>query len=90
MQTLEAAFAGGHASSATCHRMATRRTQHDAAKTAHEALSNKFTVYGIELKRVEELKYLGHPTSFINSDVPTLRHNLKNAWEEWQRISWVL
>ena len=77
MQTLEAAFAGGHEASATCHRMTARRTQREAAKTAHEALSNKFTAYGIELKRVNEFKYLGRLTSFVNSDIPAVRYNLK-------------
>ena len=90
MQTLEAAFVGGHESSAACHRMAARWTQHEAAKTAHEALSNKFTAYSIKLKHVEEFKYLERPTSFINSDVPVLRHILKKAQGVWQRISLVL
>ena len=67
---MDAAFAEGHEASATCHRMAARRTQHEATKTAHEALSNKFTAYGIELKRVNEFKYLERPTFFVNSDVP--------------------
>ena len=39
---------------------------------------------------MEEFKYLGRPTSFVNSDVPALRHNLKKARGVWQRISRVL
>ena len=87
---MEAASAERHEASAACHRMAVRRTQYEAAKTAHEALSNKFTAYSIKLKHVEEFKYLERPTSFINSDVPVLRHILKKAQGVWQRISLVL
>ena len=53
--------------------------QHEAAKSAHETPSNKFTAYGIELKHVNEFKYLGRQTSFVNSDVPALCHNLKKG-----------
>jgi hypothetical protein len=70
--------------------MTARRTQHEAARKAHEALENKFTAYGVELKRVEVLKYLGRSTSFINLDVPALRYNLGKARGTWQRISRVL
>ena len=90
MQTPEAAFTGGHKPSVTCHRMAARWTQHETTKTVHKALANKFTAYGIELKRVNEFKYLGRPTLFVNSDIPALRHNLKKARGVLQRISQVL
>ena len=39
---------------------------------------------------MNEFKYLGRSTSFVNSDVPALCHNVKKAWGGWQRISWVL
>ena len=90
MQTSEKAFAAGHHRSATCQGLAARKEQHATAAQCHEALGRTFTAYGIALKRVEIFPYLGRPVSFVDSDVPAMRRNLKKARGVWGRVSRIL
>ena len=53
-------------------------------------MERQFTVHGIALKRVEIFPYLGRPVSFVDSDVPAMRRNLKKARGVWSRVSRIL
>jgi hypothetical protein len=64
-----------------------RKVQYAAAKRAHKALQQTFTVYGAELERVEVFKYLGRLLAYNNNDARAVRGNLKKARGIWARLS---
>jgi hypothetical protein len=64
-----------------------RKVQYAAAKRAHKALQQMFTVYGAELERVEVFKYLGRLLAYDNNDGWAVRGNLKKLRGIWARLS---
>ena len=91
MQTTEEAIQGGHYTSTTCLNLTARREQLRAAVASHGAMGRTFTAYDTdELRRVEIFKYLGRMVSYVNSDVPAMRAQMKKARGTWRRVSKVL
>ena len=91
MQTTERAFLRGHATSEVCRRMAEVKGQRRAAARSRAALEVSFTAYGRDtLRKTQLFKYLGRQVSYVDSDVPAMRANLKKARAVWARVSKIL
>ena len=76
--------AGTHHATPSCHRMAERRVQREAAVVAAKSLDVSFTAYGEELQRVEVFKYLGRLMAQDDNDMQAVRSNLRKARKCWQ------
>ena len=91
MQTTERAHLQGHVTRATCMKLTARRRQLQRAVASHGAMGRTFTAYDTdELRRVEIFKYLGRMVSYVDSDVPAMRAQMKKARHTWRRVSKVL
>ena len=64
--------------------------QNDAAVTACKALDVVFTAYAEDLERVEVFKYLGRLLSMDDTDVQSIRGNLKKGRKVWKMLSRLL
>ena len=62
-----------HERSQTCQRMGVKLKQHLNAEVATRALEETFTVYGVELERVQVFKYIGRYLSYIDSNALTIQ-----------------
>jgi len=91
MQTTKKAIQTGHYTSTTCLNLTARKKQLECALETHHALQQTFTAYETdELKRVDLFKYLGRMVSYVDSDVPAMRAQMKKARGTWRRVSKVL
>jgi hypothetical protein len=62
-----------------CKDGATRKEQHATAECAHFTLQQTFTAYGVELERVEVIKYLGRLLAYKDNDTRAVRGNIKKV-----------
>lgn len=58
---------------------ATRKEQHAVAECAHFTLKQIFTAHGVELERVEVIKYLGRVLAYKDNDTRAVRGNIKKV-----------
>ena len=79
-----------HEQSKLCREGREKIVQNDAAVTACKALDVVFTAYGEDLERVEVFKYLGRLLSMDDTDVQSIRGNLKKAKKVWKMLSRLL
>jgi exonuclease III len=68
---------------------ATRMRRQDE-KTQQEAEKITFTVNEIEIKNVNQFKYLGRILDNKDSDIPAVEKNLQKARQKWARLSRIL
>ena len=80
----------GHLGSAMCLQGQQLRRRRRAARLAHEARSVTFTVNGVQLRKVDQFKYLGRPLSFRDSDMPAMYKNLGKARKMWAKLAKLL
>ena len=80
----------GHEGSKSCKTNVRRNRQRERKQAAAAAHARVFTIDGIELKKVENFKYLGRQISSRDSDFPALFLNLSKARKRLVRISRLL
>ena len=90
MQTSPIALGGTHEQTALCREGFVQRRRRERRVAASKAVGQQLTVYGDELERVEEFKYLGRVLSMEDDDTHAVRDRLAKARRVWNRISNVL
>ena len=80
----------GHEGSKMCKTNIRRNQQRERKHAASVAQARVFTIDDIELKKVENFKYLGRQISSRDSDFPALFLNLSKARKRLARISRLL
>mmetsp|Transcript_33125 Transcript_33125/g.71585 ORF Transcript_33125/g.71585 Transcript_33125/m.71585 type:complete len:116 (-) Transcript_33125:586-933(-) len=79
-----------HEQSQYCITTAAQKEQHDNAEVVTRVMDKTFTVYGVQLERVETFKYLGHTIRYDNSNTQAVCNNLSKARRTWGRLSHVM
>ena len=79
-----------HEAFKNCRRMAAMHHQHAIANNGARVLERKFTAYGIELRRVDWSKYLGHPLAYDDCTSCAIHLNLSWVQGVWGCISKVI
>ena len=74
---------GTHYQSLNCREGHERKKQQEAAIRSAKSLQHKFTAYGEELERVDFFEYLGRLLTYNDTDMRTVRKNLKKARKTW-------
>jgi hypothetical protein len=79
-----------HQKTATCRKARGRRTHEEMQDKQADAEEVKFTVYGKELERVGEFKYLGRVLADDDDDTASIVGNIKKARQRWNCIANIL
>jgi hypothetical protein len=79
-----------HQKTSTCRKARGRRTHEEMQDKQADAEKVRFTVYGKELERVGEFKYLGRVLSDNDDDTVSIDGNLKKARQRWNCIANIL
>ena len=88
MQTTEDAIQKGNYTRKTCLNLTARKKQLGCALETQRALQQTFTAYKTdELKRMDLFKYLGRMVSYVDSDVPAMRAQIKKARGTWHKVT---
>ena len=75
-----------HISYKQCNANIQRNQQRERNEAAGRAQTRPFTIDGVVLKKVENVKYLGHQISSRDSDAPALFMNLSKARKHLSRL----
>ena len=87
---MHAKYMTRHKASTTCKRARVRRNNEAMQDKQFEAENVKFIVYGKEIERVREFRYLGRIFTENDDDTKCIQSQLKRARYKWNSISKIL